>query len=98
MPVEQLEHHAVTDLQLRRREASDQDLGELLRVQIFQVRAQLETQLVAEASIRDGQADRLGPGRLVLQAVLQQLGQVEDLDALIAQLPGRACRVPAGPC
>ena len=83
--LEQLEHHAVPQPQLMRGKPGDQDLRQLLGPEVVQVGPELAAQLVAEPGIGDGQADGLRPGRLVFQTVLQQLGQVEHLDALLAK-------------
>ncbi len=80
---------APADPQLGRGQASDQDLAQRLRVEATQMAADLVRKLVAQPGAADRAADRLVPGRLVFQHVLQHFGDVEHLDAVAAQ---RACQ------
>lgn len=69
-------------------QARDQHLGEPLRIQIRQVRLQVAAQLVAEPGVCEHRRDGFAARGLVLQAVLQQLGQIADLGTPAPQRRG----------
>ena len=82
---EQLVHGTAAGAELARREPGDEQLGQRLGIEPFQVTPDLAGQLVAEHGRAERGPDRLLPGELVLQHVLEQFGQVEHLHAVVAQ-------------
>ena len=97
MPVEQLEDHPPADPQLVGGQARDQRLGQDLGIQVVEVGADLRPKLITQRGAGEHRGDRLVPGRLVFEGVLQQFGHVEDLDAVLAQDAGETVVFLLGP-
>ena len=85
MPVEELVDHSAAGAQLAGGDAGDERLGQRLRIEALQVVPDGRAEIVAEPAVIQGRADRGLAGGRVLERVLQQFGDVEHLDAVVAE-------------
>ena len=97
MPAEQPVDQPPPGPELLRGQARHQHLRQHLRVQAGEVAAQVGPELLTQPRIADRRVYGLLPGHRVLQRVLQQLGDVQHLDVVVAQRLGEHVMLLLGP-
>jgi hypothetical protein len=63
----------------------DEGLGQRLGVEALEVAADGSAEIIAEPAVVQGRGDRGAAGGCILQRVLQELGDVEHLDAVVPE-------------